>query len=284
MNVGKIFRNVVLALLLGVACYYFQEDLIQSGRNASKIAQDLWYKKELRISGNTALSRAALESMLPLSRSTLWWLSNQRAVQASLLTTSDIRTAEISRCQDKMWGCFQIYITENVPTYIALTKAHAWLLSGDGHFLTPLEHVTDEVKLVTYTSEFHARSGKRLVQLEGIVSEDLSPDIASSRMKYVTDALPVIESEVGKTVQRVEVLSSGEMKVKFFELPLVTTFGFSGGDLSELGLEARRLAMLLNRLKDSQREVGSVDLAFQKMAVVKMAGSPSGVPEVALKE
>jgi hypothetical protein len=53
-------------------------------------------------------------------------------------------------------------------------------------------------------------------------------------------------------------------------LPFAVTFGFGGDNRDQLKEEAQRFKMLLPKLTDRLDIIESVDLAFQKVAVVKL--------------
>jgi hypothetical protein len=256
-----------LVLGLGVELYVVSDEALL--RRLSTAVHSFVYEKEIVLTGDRRIDRSELDSLLPRSASILWWHLNPSLIRAQLLTHPFIEQVEIGKCDGGSWRCFAITIKERTPAYLVKLDSKAWLAAEDGTFLTPSSSLADPAVL----EHFLEGEGRSLIAITGIDAAGTAPDLTRGRLLYARDALRVIESEVKRRPKTIELTRSGELNVTFRGAPFRATFGFGGNDLSALGEEGRRLALLLTKFEGREHLVREVDLAFKKIAVVRLIQS-----------
>jgi hypothetical protein len=237
--------------------------LIISAREAS---YHLWFDKEVEISGISADYEEIIRQALPLERSSVWWIVNRSSIAARLAMLPRVQSASLTSCAGS-WGfrCFQLDIQERYPYAVALLADHAWIVGRDGGFIQPLQNVRSSDDVQTFIEG----SSAALVALDGVQGKEGTLDLVRGRLQYTADIIRTIESEVPLRVTRVSLEQNGEARVSFKGRSYVAIFGFMGSDLSTVGQEARRLNHLLPRIDQRGGIVKEIDLAFQKVAVVR---------------
>ena len=223
------------------------------------------YTVEVQIVGNHRVPEAAIRAALPKGGSIPWWRNSQSLVSSALLGNPQIESVHVSSCQGR-WDCFVVRVEERGSSYLSLTDEGAWIISKDGSFMEPVKSVKnfDDAKI------FAAAREQPLVLIKGVITKDMSPDAARGRVLYLNNAIPVIESELGRKVETIEMRESGELQVRLNGLPFPSIFDYAGSDMSLVGNRARRLALLLTRFQGKTHLISTVDLAFDKLAVVKL--------------
>lgn len=96
-----------------------------------------------------------------------------------------------------------------------------------------------------------------------------SPDAVRQRFSYVEKALEIISEGTGLQVGTLDLTSAGELKVHFREFKALVTMSVPENDFSKLEKQCERLKVLINKLADKLTEVREIDLAFNKLGVVK---------------
>lgn len=229
------------------------------------------YDKEIKIAGNRVLAREEIAAALPREESIPWWHFNSSFIAAGLLKHPMLASAEVRRCGGALrLGCFEISVTERRPTFLTVVDGRSWIVAEDGGFIGPLPDLGPADR-----ERFLDGRGSSLVLLDGVSLEGMSPDMARGRLLYLANALAVVRSEVKLAPRAIRLDLSGEMTMTFRNSGLSATFGFGGADLSSLGEEARRLSMLLSKFGEKARLIRTIDLAFNKMAVVRLVPPPS---------
>ncbi len=237
--------------------------LISSGRNAS---YHFWFDKNVELTGISKDYQDIVFQALPLERSLLWWVLNRSSITARLAMLPRVQSASLMSCSGS-WSfrCFELHIQERTPYAVTLLADHAWIVGRDGGFIQPLPNVRsfDDLQAFIEASE------QSLVALDGVQGAGGTIDLVRGRLQYTADIIRTIESEVPLRVTRVSLEQNGEARVSFKGRSYVAIFGFMGSDLSTVGQEARRLNQLLPRIDQREGIVKEIDLAFQKVAVVR---------------
>lgn len=235
-------------------------------------AQHLWYDKEIEITGTHFLPAEKVRALLPLQKSVPYWFLNGSLIEAELLQNPIIQRASVARCRTWSRACFRVAIEERVPAFFAWMGTRAWMVGNDGGVIKPVEPAW----LRAYVSSGLAGDAAQLKipVIGGLAAEDSSPDIVRARFAHVRRALDLIEKTVGIPVSSLELGDKQEMRVRFFGLGLTAIFDVSPEDIwgREPGIlvdRAERLKRLLDEFGDKRDLIESVDLAFEKVAVVK---------------
>jgi hypothetical protein len=219
------------------------------------------FAREVRYRGLTFLSESDVGAILPRDRSNFWWLWNRSVIARRLEEEKLIEGARVERCADSLWGCFEVSVTERIPAFVAHVGDKAWLVGADGAFIgrAPLAALDPQTP----------PSPTSPVIIHGIDSAGASPDVARARFDIVRTAIGVIETGSGETVRSAKVLGARDLEVSFLDKSFTVTFGLPDGDTARLEDEVARFARLGAELGPQQRLVRSIDLAFDRMAVVK---------------
>lgn len=232
--------------------------LLEKTQNTSS---RLWNEKEIRIDGLQLLSRTEVERQLPLDRSVLWWHLNVTKLQAALAQTPWIGDVTVSSCPDvgsSHWGCFLLQIQERKPTFIADFGGDTWVIGHDGSFLVPL----DEFRNRNYSGD--------LIRVGGIPSHGKSPNIVQERLSVAFRLCEKLEQAVAKRVVGLKFLDQGDLAIEFKDVPFPIVF--AAGEDAKVSIEEQgeRCAVLLTKLGGRFSEIEKIDLAFNRVGVVKL--------------
>jgi hypothetical protein len=159
------------------------------------------------------------------------------------------------------WGCFLISIKERQPTFLAIVDNSAWVIDRGGSFIVPYsENLTVQLKAP-------------LVKVTGLASRHSSPDVVRAQLSAAANLLDTIEKEVRRQVRGVEFLSHGDLSVAFTEVPFPVVFAAGVDSVVPLAEQGKRCAELLKRVHDRFPDIAKVDLAFDRVGVVKFKTS-----------
>ena len=164
------------------------------------------------------------------------------------------------------WGCFVAEIEEREPAFIATVGRELWALGSDGAFLAPVGTADDDVGFRLLKA-----AGERPKILRGLSAGTPSPNGVAARFQFVHEALAVIERETRRTVADLSLEQSGELLILFRDADFQVRFDGLGDDMERLMVEAQRLAALLAEIQAELPRVSEIDLAFERLAVVKFA-------------
>ena len=262
-----ILLIMLLAAVLGGAWYFFPQRLDSAAADSWRAAIALWYHKEVRLSGLEVLREEDLELQQLRGRSLLWWHMNLAGLHAYIRRNSLVRDVLVKRCPDQWWNCFEMSVVEREPSLLAFVGERLWMVGNDGGFMGPVSSSLLEAQ----------DRGEKLEKLgspplvRGLLTEGASPDLLKSRLYYVLQSLEIIKRESGLSAAEVSLRSSGEMEVKFLGRNFLAIFGTARDDMEEIKQEAGRLSELLSRFGASAGAIESIDLAFNKRAIVKLA-------------
>lgn len=219
----------------------------------------LLFRKELRFEGASVIGTAEIESRLPKSRSIVWWLLNGQLVEASLQEDPRIGGAEVRSCDGawlRSWGCFEVRISERSARFAVVLDGVPWKVSDDGAFIRPTDSSDPDA---------------RIIEVGGIDSTRRAPDVMRGILASARAGVEVLENELNIAVEAVDALPSGEFRFRFVGVPFPVTLEAPGDDRVRMRDQAKRLQALLPQLKGRENDVVEVDLAFDRVGVVKMA-------------
>jgi hypothetical protein len=109
-----------------------------------------WFNKEIWISGNSRVDRGELEGLLPHGDSNLSWNLSPGRLVASLQAHPLIKSAEVTTCAGRWWGCFTFRITEREPTLLAIAGDRGWIVGDDGF---PIAALPRRVQIVQHSQQ-----------------------------------------------------------------------------------------------------------------------------------
>lgn len=218
------------------------------------------FVKDIRVDGLDTLSRLEIEKSLPMEKSVLWWIINTPTIAAKLANSPAIKSAAVVSCDPwvvRKWGCFAVQITERQPRFLVTLDNVRWLVGDDAGFIKPLDN--------------GGTVPEGVVPLDGFQSVSKSSDITRQLVASLLDGLRIVEKETNARITGAALQGSGEFAVKIegfkfearFELPI------EGG--SNLRAQASRFAKLIAELGERAADIESVDLAYNKVAIVKVA-------------
>ena len=223
-------------------------------------AHSLLEDKEVRIEGLSVLSRTEVERALPFDRSVVWWKLHSTDIQGRLGQNPWVAEASVSRCEGSYiatWGCFVVSVTERTPTFVATVDNTRWIIDRDGSFIVPFGEASARL------------GGGVLVGVEGLASRNSSPDVVRAQLSAATRLLDTIERAVGRPISGLQFLSHGDFAVTFEGVPFPVVFGAGPDSKVPLAEQGERCSELLKRLHDRFPDILKVDLAFDRVGVVK---------------
>lgn len=234
-------------------------------REVSTRGQNSLEVRQIRVEGLSILSRTEIEKALPNNRSAVWWKLNDTQIQGMLKKNPWIADATVSQCPGSLsgaWGCFVISVKERVPAYVATVDQSLWLIDRDGSFITPLADAT---------SRGYSAS---LVSVRGLASRSSSPDLVRAQLASATHLLEDIRESVDREVESLEFIGNGDFSVSFTGLPFPIIFGGSRDSKVSVREQGVRCAELLRHIQDRFSEIEKIDLAFDRVGVVKFRAAP----------
>lgn len=221
----------------------------------------LAFSRELRFSGLEIVTEADLAPLLPSERSNLWWWWRRDTVAERLQHEKLIERARVEPCALPRWGCFEISLVERRPDFVTQIGDKAWLVDGDGEFM-------GRAPLTALDPAAPANPAAPVI-VRGIDLSGDSPATARARLDIVQKAIDVIEEGSGERVRAATVIGARDLEVRFLGKSFTATFGLPDGDTVRLVDEVSRFARLHAELGPRERLVKSIDLAFDRVAVVK---------------
>ncbi len=228
------------------------------------------YTKDIRIEGLKILSRTEVERLLPLHRSVPWWMSNAPVIQARAEESPWIESAVLDSCPGgsfRAWGCFVLSITERVPRFLAVVDNEEWLIAQDGAFLLPLNTILQQHR--QGDDEKLAVDVRRLTRVRGLASRLNSPDLLGAQLGLARDGVQVMLKQVGRPIDTIDFSGKAELSVYFKGVPFPVIFSASDEALS-LSEQSERCARVLQQFQGRFDEVEKIDLAFERVGVVKL--------------
>ncbi len=228
--------------------------------NLSSRSSSVWHDKEVRIEGLSVLSRAEVERVLPLDQSVLWWKLHSTDIQSRLEQNPWVQSVSISECEGSRgasWGCFVLSIKERTPTYRATVDNAQWVIDRGGSFIAPV----GDPAAKGYS--------QNLIAVHGLASRSTSPDVVRGQLAAASHLLGVLEREVRRPIQALEFLDQGDFSVYFRGLAFPVVFGAGQDAKVPLAEQGQRCAQVLLRLQDRFADIQKIDLAFDRVGVVK---------------
>lgn len=254
-----------------------------------------WYDKEIWISGTMRVDRRELERLLPQEESVLSWNLHLQQLGALLRAHPLVQDATVERCSDAWWGCFSIRVLEREPFLVAVVGKRGWVIGADGGVMTPLPG-TWGVEKSTEKSVDSTRgaagnppgdvlqldpppahlAGRDLPVVEGLGDEHESPDALRVRFAQAIRVVRVLGDALQREVTRIRFEPGREMRVQFAATPWRVVFDISGDERWEERLQEQsaRLVALIEQHPEQLENAEQVDLAFERIAVVRYASAP----------
>lgn len=215
------------------------------------------FDKTFHFSGVEEDTQKELEQHFPRDRSVPWWLFNMSTVRAALMSDARVEKAEVRSCGFFEWGCFEIEIDLRKPVAAVELGGKLWMVSHDGVVLE-----RRELNQMDFS----------LFLVQGKTLENLSSDILRATLTQVIAAAMLLAEETKTPVAGVKIEERGEISVWFhdFPPPVIFELGTEEGWEAELKDRSRRLVELRASLGEKASEVVSIDLAYQKLGVVRL--------------
>lgn len=258
-------RALITALTtLGVGTLIFLDnpqgaaDLYTS---SSKRARSIWSDKEIRIAGLNLLARVEVERLLPVERSVLWWQLNRSQIEAKVAANTWVSNTKISSCSGgslgERWGCFLVTVEERQPLFTTDFKGDSWVIDRQGFFVAPLVELLKR----NFVGE--------LVSVRGVADGALEPGLVRAQLSAAAPLCDTLGKVVGRGVRDLEFLAQGDFAVRFkgLNFPVVFAAGKDAG--VELEEQGTRFAALLKQISGRLGEVERIDLAFDRVGVVR---------------
>ena len=281
-------RFVITSFItLLVATMYFVDQPAHWEKVSKKAQSELqrWlYDKDIAIEGLTLLPEQRVRAMLPVDRSVVWWKTNHALIEGQLLQSSLISRAALSECG---WGCFRVSIEERTPAFFTVVGNRGWIVGQDGGVIKPIaiEKITAYLDGGIAGGSGAASAGAlgelQIPVVTGLLAGDGSSDIVRSRFEHVRNAVEIVQSVTGRRVATLEFVYGKELRMRFFEVPFPVVFAAGEEESDELLRDqSERLKHLIKELEGSLTSIRSVDLGFEKLAVI----TPVEAPKPAVKQ
>lgn len=265
LPVRLLIFALLVVMLCGAVWLVFPREFRSLASNSWSYLASVWSHKELRLYGMEVLREENLDLQDARGRSVAWWHMNLNSLRARLRQNSLVQDALLRRCPDRWWNCFEIEISERRPALLAFVGDRLWMVGDDGGFIGPVSSKLLEAE--DRQAKLALLGNPALVR--GLLTEGASPDLLKSRLYYVQKALRIIEEEAKLRVGEVTLRLNGELEIQPAGAGFTVVFGTADQNLDEVRQEAARLAEVLARIRESLAAVESIDLAFNKRAVVK---------------
>ena len=111
--------------------------------------------------------------------------------------------------------------------------------------------------------------GRKLIVVSGLVQLGGSPELMRARLRFISETIDLVQSQLPLRVASVQMLPSEELQLIFSESGMAVTFDARGGSIAELFDQVQRLRIIFAEFGNDPAALSSVDLAFRKIAVVK---------------
>ena len=229
-----------------------------------------WREKEIRVAGTHTLSDSEVLESVSVNASVATWHLNGQGVTSLLSRNPWVRNVTVRGCEgEREWSvrCFTLDVDERAPLFVSVGKEGAWLIADDGTVLEE-EKSPERTLGVRARYSFDKREVPRVV---GLMHRDTSPEVMQGRLRYMATAMQVIQSSTDLDIEQVKFESNGELTVRFYDHKFTATFDFVKDDLQALRQEGNRLRRMLSEFKGDLSRVEAIDLAFNKIAVVKFS-------------
>jgi hypothetical protein len=265
-----LFTTLITATVIAIEVLDNPQLFQKAFLTAQEVFSSAAYKKEVRIAGLSALTRSEIESLLPQHRATSWWMANFPTIQGRLEEHPWIKRAVVESCPGNTisgWGCFILTITERTPKYLANVDSEEWLLAEDGAFLLPLSTVVGKAGL--RNDQRLSVDVRTITKVAGLASRLNSPDMLGAQMELVRRVVQLAPPIVERSVEEIVFEQGSDFSVRFSGVPFPVVFssGLEGPTLSD---QSERCALLLKKFSDRYQDIEKVDLAFEKVGVVKL--------------
>jgi len=109
-----------------------------------------------------------------------------------------------------------------------------------------------------------------LVPVSGLSGESTSPEIVTARFEYVRKALAIIENGLQIGIKDAELTPQGELIVTLRSPEVRARFDYLKDNWPQLKEEISRLRVLLQEVKGTESDIDLIDLAYERLAVVKL--------------
>jgi hypothetical protein len=238
---------------------------------AREWANNTFQAKDVRIEGLRALSRTEVERVLPLDRSVVWWMMNMPVIQARVADNPWIGDVSVESCSGGLfadWGCFVVSVSERKARYLAKVDDEAWIIADDGTFLVPLKGL-----------EAGKVDPESLVRLEGLASRSASPDIVRAQVALAKSSVETLQKTALKKVRSLEFGPKGDIVIGFDSVPFPVVFTTSPDSSVSLVEQGDRCAQLFKELGSRMDDVEKIDLAFERVGIVKFKTPPPRAPQ-----
>ena len=267
----KFLLSFVLIVIAMLVVWQFMPEtrdaVWMAGENAF---HKLFWDKEVIISGDSRLADKTIRELLPLDRSTIWWAINSDLIENDLKKSAWVEKADIHTCGASyfsLWGCFVVSIEERQPAFLIYQDNILWLVGEDGHFISPLTSRLKELLV-----------NRPLKTLKGVYEDHPSTDLFNARFFFVKEAIRLIETRTRKKIRELTLNGNSEIEVAFEDAPFIAVFSGGSEHIEDIKGECLRFMTILAQLGGKEGEIEKVDLAFSKLAVVKMKDTPIPVP------
>lgn len=235
---------------------------VEFERAMGDTVERIFFEKDIRFQGLAVLHEADLTALIPVERSNAWWEFNRGTVAATLRDHPLIGAVEVSRCGALEWGCFSVAVTERRAEFVTEFGGKVWLVSSDGAFMGRAPRTALE-------EGDSPRASLNPVVLKGIDFDRSSTDTLKARLDLVRTAIGEIQAGSGEEVRSARLIGASDLEVRFEGRSYTTIFGLPDGDTERLRDEVARYNRVIRELGEKHRLVRSLDLAFERVAVVK---------------
>ena len=245
----------------------------QLNAGAYALVNHLFYQRTLQIVGADRDTSKRVSDLLPQQNSNFWWISHLSTIERVILADAYVAAVSVSICRNG-WiprpGCFSIEITPRKAEYLVLAAAQLRLVADDGVVLESIA----AADFKTVAAQLISADGRAPKVLRGIYSDQPSSDIAAARFSRVVSAIKQLELQLARRVDSVEFINSGEIEVQLAATRYPIRFNIDS--LTSLNDQADRFARLEREIASKIDLVEMVDMAFDKLGVVRYSQTVIG--------
>lgn len=253
----------ILPALLAIA-YVVQLPAIQGAleRTGGAVRTAL-FLPEVRIEGGLRPIAASLSKRVPRDLSLLSWLFGSQEIIGRLLADPQVREASIERCSTFSISCFSVHGSLRSAELLLDTGGQQWLISSEGAFLP--SSPDDVLRGLPYYIELRASE---------LPSQELI-----SRVRFVQLAVDAIRQHMEAQVEKLSFPSSRVLRITMHDIPFDVILSADTREPALVESELARVGIVLGKLRDRWSEIETIDVGFQRLAVVHFHDGKSFAPQ-----
>lgn len=211
--------------------------------------------------GNRFTSNEEIFSKFEKRTDVFYWYLNKDKIEKQIESLSYVKTARIFPSSLKEFNKLNIAIREEEPFYlIKLQDNQIQVVSNEGKMLSYLA----SKELLDNNRDFFNSLPVVLGVDEGLDSSQTM----NSRLVYIAKFINLVKTKISQTIVSMIFLSSGEVKIKFYDIDPLVVLDLSKSD-AWVETQLKRFNAIKAKLGGTINQMSQIDLAYSKVGVLK---------------